>query len=127
MDEESRQKKTTELGRLSVEEATLKDPFRDVRGHKVYDRGGEQVGKVEDLYVDREGEARFLNVSSGGGLLGSPKRHFIIPFEKISDVKGSEGVVLALDFEKIKKSPLFDQAEAPDEAQQRAIYAYYEG
>jgi sporulation protein YlmC with PRC-barrel domain len=117
---------TGDLGRLSAQEASLKDPFRDVRGHKVFDRAGEQVGKVEDLYVDREGEARFLSVGSGGGLLGGTKRNFIVPFEKISDVKGNEGVVLDLDFDQIRKSPLFDQVEAPDANQQRSIYAYYE-
>jgi hypothetical protein len=53
--------------RLSDSEFTLEDWVHDIRGLDVYDKGGEEIGTVEGLYVDEEvRKARFLDVGAGG-------------------------------------------------------------
>ena len=72
--------------RLSAIELTVADPAEDVRGRKVVDKHGEEVGEVDDLLVDdREHHVRFLRVASGGFLgLGATK--FLIPVEAITRI-----------------------------------------
>jgi sporulation protein YlmC with PRC-barrel domain len=74
------------LSRLSDTELTVANPAEDVRGRKVIDREGEEVGEVDDLIIDdRETKVRFLEVASGG-FLGLGERKFLIPVEAISRI-----------------------------------------
>ena len=58
----------------------------DVRGKDVYDAGGQHVGSVEDLYIDRqEREVRFLEVGAGG-FLGIGHKRFLVPVEAVVEV-----------------------------------------
>jgi sporulation protein YlmC with PRC-barrel domain len=65
---------TTAIVRLGDTDKKV-DSTEDVRGRKVMDRQGEEIGKVDDLMVDeREFKVRFLEVASGGVLgLGATK------------------------------------------------------
>jgi sporulation protein YlmC with PRC-barrel domain len=64
-----------DLVKLEESEVRLEEPWHDIRQLDVYDIDGEQIGSVEDLYVDREARLpRFLSVSAGG-FLGMGKRH----------------------------------------------------
>ena len=54
------------LTKLSESDLPLEEPWQDIRDLEVYDVAGEQIGTVEDLYVDREArQARFVVVSAG--------------------------------------------------------------
>src|SRR5919107_5088323 len=56
--------------------------------HYVYDRDGEKLGTVKDLYLDEEdGEVRFLDVGAGG-FLGIGEKHFMVPMEAVTDTGG---------------------------------------
>ncbi|MDQ3926208.1 MAG: PRC-barrel domain-containing protein [Actinomycetota bacterium] len=51
------------------------------------DVNGEQIGSVEDLYLDAREEGlvravRFLDVSAGG-FLGMGKKHFLVPVRRL--------------------------------------------
>ena len=60
-------RKTTSLVKLSDSDQVLADPAEDVRGHRVYDRDGEDLGKVDDLLIDTdEHRVRFLRIEHGG-------------------------------------------------------------
>lgn len=64
------QAKTNALHRLRKSKLELADAAADIRGRRVTDSAGQEIGKVDDLMVDeRERRVRFLEVSSGG-LLG---------------------------------------------------------
>ncbi len=77
--------------RLSDTQLTVANPAEDVRGRKVIDSEGEEVGEVDDLLVDdRETKVRFLEVASGG-FLGLGATQLLIPVEAISRI--SEDVV----------------------------------
>ena len=53
------------------EDLRLREPLQNIRGLDAYDSNGEQIGTVEDLYVDQEVQfPRFLDV--GTKVLGSP-------------------------------------------------------
>ncbi len=57
------------LTKLSELDVPLEEPWQDTRGLDVYDSTDEQIGSVEDLYVDREArQPRFVVVSAGGFL-----------------------------------------------------------
>jgi sporulation protein YlmC with PRC-barrel domain len=69
------------LVKLSDSEFRLQDRASDVRGLAVFNQNGEQLGSVEDFYVDTvEREVRFLEVGAGG-FLGLGEKRFLIPVE----------------------------------------------
>jgi len=110
------------------EDLRLEEPWQDIRGLDVMDVNGEQIGSVEDLYVDREARLplpRFLDVSAGG-FLGIGKKHFLVPVEEVSrDVGEEDRVIVSQHRDKVVGSPDFEAEEVPNEDFQRAIRAYY--
>src|SRR3712207_6367813 len=81
----------------------LEDGVLDVRGLGVFTRDGEQMGTVEDLYVDTvEREVRFLDVSAGG-FLGLGEKHFLIPVEAVAEIY-DDGVTVDHNRERISES-----------------------
>ena len=112
------------------EELLLEEPWQDIRGLDVRDVNGEQIGSVEDLYVDDREEGlvrapRFLDVSAGG-FLGMGKKHFLVPVEEVSRGVGEEDrVIVNRPRDKVVGSPDFEAGEVPNEDFQRAIRAYY--
>ena len=56
----------------------------------VVDRNQEEIGKVQDLFVDQsEEKIRFLEISSGG-FLGLGETKFLVPVDAITAVKENE-------------------------------------
>ena len=55
------------LTKLSESDLPLEEPWQDMRGLGVYDIADEQIGRVQNLYVDRETRlASYLVVNAGG-------------------------------------------------------------
>jgi sporulation protein YlmC with PRC-barrel domain len=111
---------------LSESDLRLEEPWQDIRNLDVYDITDEQIGSVEDLYVDREArQPRFLIVSAGG-ILGLGKKHFLIPVEDVSRDVDEDRVTVTQPRDKVLNSPEFDpDVGILDPAIQRAIEAYY--
>jgi sporulation protein YlmC with PRC-barrel domain len=114
------------LTKLSESDLRLEEPWQDVRGLDVYDSTDEEIGSVEDLYVDQQArQPRFLVVSAGG-VLGLGKKQFLIPIEDVSRDVGEERVTVTQPREKVANSPEFDpDIGVPNPDLQRAIEAYY--
>ncbi len=120
------------LVRLSDSDLILEDQTQDVRGAKVYDTNGEELGTVEGLYVDEEErKVRFLDVGAGGFLglrekrMGLREKNFLIPVEAVREVN-EDGVVVDQSREKVVDSPPFDFFDVvPQAPYQRDIYDYY--
>ncbi len=112
------------------EDLLLEEPWQDIRGLDVMDVNGEQIGSVEDLYLDNREEGlvravRFLDVSAGG-FLGMGKKHYLVPVEEVSRGVGEEDrVIVNRPRDKVVGSPDFEAGEVPNEDFQRAIRAYY--
>jgi sporulation protein YlmC with PRC-barrel domain len=112
------------LVKLSDSEFRLQDRASDVRGLAVFNQNGEQLGSVEDFYVDTvEREVRFLEVGAGG-FLGLGEKHFLIPMEAVTDTSGG-GVTIEQSREKVEGSPELDTKGVPEDAYQQEVYDYY--
>ena len=75
---------------LSDTSLAFADQREDIRGRKVYDNNREEIGEVDDLFIDqRETKARFLEVSSQG-FLGLGKTRFLIPVDVIESISADE-------------------------------------
>jgi sporulation protein YlmC with PRC-barrel domain len=72
------------LSKLTGTGMTVKNAVDDMRGRKVTDKDGKDVGKVHDVFVDhREHKARFLLIEHGG-FLGIDERKSVIPVDAIT-------------------------------------------
>ncbi len=91
-------------------------------GYEVYDRGGEKIGKVDDLFVDEADQPEYLGVKMGlFGLSGST----LIPWELASvDEEGSRIEVMA-DKERVKDAPSFDDDQQITSEYEDQVYSYY--
>jgi sporulation protein YlmC with PRC-barrel domain len=76
--------------KLSDTTFSFADGSEDVRGRKVVDSNGEEIGEVNDLFIDQKNQkVRFLEIASGGFLgLGATK--FLIPVDAISGLSEDE-------------------------------------
>src|SRR5215210_56559 len=114
------------LAKLSQTDLPLEEPWQDIRGLDVYDITDEQIGSVQDLYVDREVRLPSYLVVSAEGFLGVGKKHFLVPVEEVSRDVVEERVTVTVPKEKVLNSPEFHpDVGVPDADLQRAIDAYY--
>jgi sporulation protein YlmC with PRC-barrel domain len=115
------------LLRLNDTRLTVADPAQDVRGRKVLDKNGEQIGHVEDLLVDdTEKHVRFLLVGSGG-FLGFGEKKFLIPVDAVMSVK-NDAVQIDRTRDHVANGPIYDPAIAEDRSPEdhySAVYGYY--
>ena len=78
---------------LKSEQIELADRNEDIRGRKVVDREGQDVGKVDDVFVDPiERRARFIAVKSGD-FLGLGGKKFLIPIDAIQSQNADQVVI----------------------------------
>ena len=113
------------LVKMSDADFRLDEPWQDIRGLNVYSLDGEQVGSVDELYVEPDSRfPRFLVVSAGG-FLGVGKKRFLVPIEEVSRDMTQERVTVNSGSDKVVGSPNFDTDGAPAPDVQRAVLAYY--
>ena len=95
-------------------------PQRELRQRGVFDSGGGLIGYVADVYLDDEGNYRFVDVATGGGMGWLGEKHHLVPVEAIAE--GEPGsVTLSVDQQTLDSAPpLGNLHEAPDEDLQRA-------
>ena len=98
---------TTGLVRMSDEKLETRTAAEDIRGRKVFDPEGQEIGTVHDLFVDEaEHRVRFLEVRSGGFLgLGASDR--LIPVEAVVRID-SERVDLDQTRDRVAGAPPYD-------------------
>ncbi|HET7274656.1 MAG TPA: PRC-barrel domain-containing protein [Longimicrobiaceae bacterium] len=80
---------------------------RDLVGLDVIDAGGERVGNVADLLIDRNGTLRFLDVR-----LGVLKNHVLLPVETVDWHNAEALVVHRWSREQVRGLPAYD-ADVP--------------
>ncbi|MCU1477833.1 MAG: PRC-barrel protein [Subtercola sp.] len=111
-----------ELVRLSDTDEITLDPNADIRGRKVVDSVGEDLGKVHDLLVDpTTNKVRALIVNHGHFL---SKTTSAIPVEAVSSITADE-VVIDQVKDKIGAAPAYDPTLVYDEAYYVDVYGYY--
>ena len=71
-------------------------------GYEVYDRAGEKIGKVDDLFVDESDSPEYVGVKMG--FLGT--RSTLIPWEAVSSTDdGGRSITVATDKDTAKNGP----------------------
>ncbi|MEH1127172.1 PRC-barrel domain-containing protein [Micromonospora sp. CPCC 206061] len=100
------------------------DPAEDVRGRKVRNTAGDELGKVETLLVDSDEEkVRFLRVDHGG-ILGFGATPSFIPVEAVAEVNDDE-VVVDLSKERLAGAPRYDPDLVDQLPYYEDVYGYY--
>lgn len=112
------------LVRLSDTNLTLEHAAEDVRGFKVIDSNGDEIGHVDDLMVDdTHKKVRFLVVAAGG-FLGIGEKRFWLPVDAVTSVK-TEEVDVDTTAEHVKAAPGYDPEIVPSHPYATDVYAYY--
>jgi sporulation protein YlmC with PRC-barrel domain len=114
------------LQKLNNTDLTLSDSAQDIRGSRVIDRNGEEIGHISDLFIDeRERNVRMLQVSAGG-LLGLGDSHFLVPVEAIARF-GSGEVQIDQTLDRVVHSPPYNPnlISRPAREYWEPIYGYY--
>lgn len=112
------------LVRLSDTNLTLEQPAEDVRGSKVIDSAGEDIGHIDDLMIDdQQHKVRFLVVAAGG-FLGIGEKKFWIPVDAVT-ATSTDQVNVDTTVAHIKDSPGYDPDIIASEPYANDVYAYY--
>lgn len=80
----------------------------EMRGTKVVNPQGEDLGKITDLVVDRERGSTPYAVVSFGGVLGMGRDSVAVPMRAISHDDRTGNCMLAASKEQLEKAPDFD-------------------
>lgn len=106
------------LVKLSDSDQMLTDPAEDIRGRKVIDRDGSDLGKVDDLLIDAsERKVRMLRVEHGG-IFGIGATASFIPLDAVTDVR-DDVVHVSQSRDHIGEAPGYD----PDLVDANEAYA----
>lgn len=112
------------LEKLSDANLTVKDPNEDIRGRKVLDKNGDDVGSVDDLLIDsREHKVRLMQVASGG-FLGLGETKVLIPIDAITQIR-ADAVHINHTREHVVRAPAYDPTLTNDDQYWSSIYGHY--
>jgi uncharacterized protein (TIGR02271 family) len=108
-----------------MQRETRTDRFVEIEdrfaGYEVYDPTGSKIGKVDDLFVDEGDQPEYLGVKMG--LLGT--KSTLIPWELV-EVREDEGrIIAALDKDRVKDGPAFDDDKEITPEFESEVYSYY--
>src|SRR3712207_5429320 len=90
-------------------------------GYEVYDRNGEKIGKVDDLYVDENDNPEYIGVEMG--FLGTSST--LIPMDIAHIDDDSSRITVSSEKHTVKEGPTFDddrEITPEDEDQVRSYY-----
>jgi len=110
------------LVRLDDFDGELDEEWQGARGGKVFDKNGEEVGTVEEVYVWGQAEAAHLIKAEVDG------QHVLIPILIPTDAVTTvteNGVEVEENKEVILEAPEHDSDEVPDPEAVRDAYAHY--
>jgi sporulation protein YlmC with PRC-barrel domain len=125
MEEEATMSKGSgSITRLSDSAHIMADPDDDIRGRKVLDCDGKEIGKVEELLIDTElKKIRLLRVEHGG-LFGVGVTPLYIPVEAIDRVTDDE-VFVSRSRAQVADAPQYDPHLFDGEKYFAQLYRYY--
>ena len=115
---------TTALSKLSESAHILSDPAEDIRGRKVRDPDGEDLGKIDDLLVDSEhGKVRFLWIEHGG-ILGFGATPSFMPVEAITRIT-DDTVHVDESRDRVSGAPRYDPKTIDGSELFEKLFGYY--
>ena len=90
-------------------------------GYEVYDRDGEKIGKVDDLFVDENDDLEYIGVKTG--LLG--RRSILIPMDAARVDEGRRIVEVSQPKSEVKEGPTFDDEKEITPEFEQQVRNYY--
>lgn len=97
-----------------------------VQGTPVFDRGGEKVGHVEDVMLDKRSGKVAYAIMSHGGFLGAGERYYPLPWSMLHYDLEKNGYVVPLEKAKLAAGPTLDQTQIyGDDAWMEIVHSHY--
>ena len=91
-------------------------------GYEVYDRNGEKIGKVDDLFVDENDQPEYLGVKMGFlGLEGTS----LIPWELTKGDKEGRRIEVSVEKAQVKEGPSFNDDEDITPQYENEVRSHY--
>jgi uncharacterized protein (TIGR02271 family) len=90
-------------------------------GYEVYDRNGEKIGKVDDLFVDENDQPEYIGVKMG--FLGTSST--LIPMDLVTVDESSGRIEVSVDKATAKNGPAFDDDREITPEYENQVYSYY--
>src|ERR687894_1720474 len=91
-------------------------------GYEVYDRDGDKIGKVDDLFVDENDQPEYMGVKMGFlGLEGTS----LIPMEIARVDENDRRIEVSVDKAQVKEGPSFDDDEDITPDYEERVYSHY--
>lgn len=80
-----------------------------VEGTAVFDRNGERLGSIKDIYIDKvSGKAEYASMSVGG-VLGVGARYHPVPWSVLNYDTEKDGFVVPLEKAELEATPAYDE------------------
>ncbi len=115
---------TATLSKLSDSGQTVASADEDIRGRKVKDKDGHDVGRVDDLLIDdQDRKVRFLRVEHGG-ILGFGAINSFIPVDAITRITPDD-VFINHSREHVAGAPSYDPDLKDELPYYGGLYGYY--
>ena len=99
-----------------------------VEGTAVYDRGGEKLGSIHTVMIDKISGKVAYAVMSFGGFLGMGDQYHPLPWHVLTYDTGQGGYVVDLDRSKLEGAPSYGTSEMPNWSDRRwgqQVHDYY--
>ena len=99
-----------------------------VIGTSVYNHAGDEIGKVEDVVLDKQSNNIMFAVVGFGGFLGMNEKFHPLPWSTLDYQKNRDGYVVNMTKEQLQAAPAdgIDELTARDgDGLRDSIYDYY--
>ena len=90
-------------------------------GYTVYDRDGDKIGKVDDLFLDENDSPEYIGVKMG--FLGT--RSTLIPMQMATTDEANGAINVSTDKETVKNGPSFDDDQEITPEYEDEVHSYY--
>jgi hypothetical protein len=118
----------TRTGQVESDETSALISANKVEGTTVVNPGGEKLGSIEEIMIDKRSGKVAYAVMSFGGFLGIGDRHHPLPWGVLKYDTNLSGYVVNLDKRVLEQAPAYSSAERvdlADEAYGKKIHDYY--
>ena len=99
-----------------------------VQGTNVYNTGGDSLGEVYDVMIDKMSGKVAYAIMSFGGFLGIGERYHPLPWNTLKYDTRQGGYVVGLTRQQLEGAPTYARTETPawgDRAYEKSIHDYY--
>ncbi len=99
-----------------------------VTGTPVYNTGGERIGHIDDIAIDKHTGQVAYAILSFGGFLGIGDRQHPLPWAVLDYDPAHSGYVVPMSKEELEKAPSFNPSELSgwdDSGYRDSVFAYY--